>query len=163
MVEPIQTIDAHHHIWRLADLTWLSGPEVPRIFGPYAAIRRDYPIEEFRQDLADCNVVKSIYVQTNWPPEGELTEAKWVQSVADATGWPHACVPYANLADPNVGALLDKYAAISLVRGIRQQIHWHENPQYRFAARPDLMNDPDWRKGLAELASRKLVFELQIF
>ncbi|MEJ0069141.1 MAG: hypothetical protein WDO24_10915 [Pseudomonadota bacterium] len=24
-------IDAHHHIWRLADLPWLAGPPVPRI------------------------------------------------------------------------------------------------------------------------------------
>jgi hypothetical protein len=48
----IPTIDGHHHIWRLKDLTWLSGPQVPRIFGPYEAICRDYPIEEFRADTA---------------------------------------------------------------------------------------------------------------
>jgi predicted TIM-barrel fold metal-dependent hydrolase len=29
----IPTIDAQHHIWRLKDLAWLSGPQVPRIFG----------------------------------------------------------------------------------------------------------------------------------
>ena len=40
-MERIPTIDAHHHIWRLKDLTWLSGPQVPRIFGPYEAIRRE--------------------------------------------------------------------------------------------------------------------------
>ena len=50
-LEPIPTIDAHHHIWRLKDLAWLSGPQVPRIFGPYEAIRRDYPIEEYRADI----------------------------------------------------------------------------------------------------------------
>jgi predicted TIM-barrel fold metal-dependent hydrolase len=163
MVEPIQTIDAHHHIWRLADLAWLSGPEVPRIFGPYGPIRRDYPIEEFRADIAACNVVKSIYVQTNWPPGGELTEAEWIQATADATGWPHALVAYADLADPGVGATLDKLSAFTVLKGIRQQIHWHENPQYRFAPRPDVMNDAAWRKGLAEVAKRKLVFELQVF
>ena len=37
-------VDAHHHIWRQADLAWLSGPMQPRIFGPYEPIRRDYPI-----------------------------------------------------------------------------------------------------------------------
>jgi predicted TIM-barrel fold metal-dependent hydrolase len=163
MVEPIQTIDAHHHIWRLADLAWLSGPEVPRIFGPYGPIRRDYPIEEFRADIAACDVVKSIYVQTNWPPGGELTEAEWIQATADATGWPHALVAYADLADPGVGATLDKLSAFPVLKGIRQQIHWHENPQYRFAPRPDVMNDAAWRKGLAEVANRKLVFELQVF
>lgn len=28
-------VDAHHHIWRQADLPWLMGPMRPRIFGPY--------------------------------------------------------------------------------------------------------------------------------
>lgn len=163
MGDAIQTIDAHHHIWRLADLAWLSGPEVPRIFGPYGPIRRDYPIEEFRRDVEPCDVVKSIYVQTNWPPGGELTEAEWVQSVADVTGWPHALVAYADLADPDVGSVLDKLSVFPVLRGIRQQIHWHENPQYRFAPRADVMNDVAWRKGMAEVAKRKLVFELQVF
>ena len=27
-------IDAHHHSWRPADLPWLSGPELPRIYKP---------------------------------------------------------------------------------------------------------------------------------
>ena len=43
----VTVIDAHHHIWRQADLPWLLGPMQPRIFGPYEPIRRDYPIEEF--------------------------------------------------------------------------------------------------------------------
>ena len=40
-------VDAHHHIWRQADMPWLSGPMQPRIFGPYEPIRRDYLIDEF--------------------------------------------------------------------------------------------------------------------
>ena len=40
MAEPI--VDAHHHIWRQVDLPWLQGPSVPRIFGAYDAIKRDY-------------------------------------------------------------------------------------------------------------------------
>jgi predicted TIM-barrel fold metal-dependent hydrolase len=49
MQKPI--VDAHHHLWRKADLPWLSGPMLPRIFGEYEAIRRDYLIDEFRQDM----------------------------------------------------------------------------------------------------------------
>ena len=65
----IPVVDGHHHIWRQADLPWLMGPMLPRIFGPYQPIRRDYPIEEFRADLDGLGVVKSVYVQTNWSPE----------------------------------------------------------------------------------------------
>ena len=44
----MRTIDAHFHIWRQADLPWLVGPMQPRIFGPYEAIRRDYPMSEYQ-------------------------------------------------------------------------------------------------------------------
>ena len=50
-------IDAHHHIWRMADLHWLQGPEQPRIFGAYDAIRRDYLIEEYLDDLGGTTAV----------------------------------------------------------------------------------------------------------
>jgi predicted TIM-barrel fold metal-dependent hydrolase len=162
-MKAIPTIDGHHHIWWLRDLAWLSGPQVPRIFGPYKPICRDYTIEEFRSDIAGCDVVKSVYVQTNWPAGRSYDEALWVQSVAHATGWPHANVAHADLSDPDVGALLARLAKLPLTRGIRQQLHCHANPQYSFAPRPDVMNDAQWRRGLAELARYDFLFELQIF
>jgi predicted TIM-barrel fold metal-dependent hydrolase len=136
---------------------------VPRIFGPYEAIRRDYPIEEFRADLDGCNVVKSVYVQTNWPAGQSYDEAKWVQSVIDATGWPHANVAHADLADPDAGELIAILAKLPATRGIRQQLHWHENPQYRLAPHPDVMNDAAWRLRFAHLAKHGLLFEIQLF
>lgn len=162
-MKSIPTIDAHHHIWRLDDLTWLSGPPVPRIFGPYQPICRDYTIDEYREDIAGCDIVKSVYIQTNWPAGRAYDEALWLQSVADATGWPHANVAYADLAGPDVGALLSRLAALPCTRGIRQQLHWHENPQYSFATRPDVMTMPEWRRGLRLLEDHDLLFELQIF
>ena len=162
-MKSIPTIDAHHHIWRLQDLPWLSGPQVPRIFGPYQPICRDYPIDEYRGDIAGCDIVKSIYIQTNWPAGQSYCEAQWVQSVSDATGWPHANVAHADLADPYAGVLIKRLAKLPITRGIRQQLHWHGNAQYRFAPRPDVMNDRDWRRGLALLGDHGLLFELQIF
>jgi predicted TIM-barrel fold metal-dependent hydrolase len=160
---PPPIVDAHHHIWRRADLAWLQGPPQPRIFGEYAAIRRDYPIEEYLAEARAAGVVRSVYVQTNWPAGREEEEAAWVQSVADGHGFPHAIVGYADLAAPTVGATLDGMMKHPRLRGIRQQLHWHETPLYRFAARPDLMDDPPWRRGLGEVARRGLLFELQVF
>jgi predicted TIM-barrel fold metal-dependent hydrolase len=162
-MKSIPTIDAHHHIWRLNDLPWLSGPQVPRIFGPYQPICRDYSIDEYRGDIAGCDVVKSIYVQTNWPAGRSYDEAQWVQSVSDRTGWPQANVAHADLADADIGALIGRLAKLPATRGIRQQLHWHHNPQYSFAPSPDLMNSAALRRGLAMLADHQLLFELQIF
>jgi predicted TIM-barrel fold metal-dependent hydrolase len=159
----IPLVDAHHHIWRQADLAWLQGPPQPRIFGEYGALRRDYPIEEYMAEARAAGVVRSVYVQTNWPAGREEDEVAWVQSVGGRHGFPHAIVGYADLADPGVGAVLDRMMKYPRLRGIRQQLHWHEKPLYRFAARPDLMDDEGWRRGLAEVARRGLLFELQVF
>jgi len=156
-------VDGHHHIWRQADLPWLAGPMQPRIFGPYEPIRRDYPIEEYRADIAGSGIVKSVYVQTNWPPDCYEDEAAWVQRTADATGWPHAIVAFADLTTSDVRPQLDRLARHRLVRGVRMQLHWHENPQYRFAARSDLVADPTIRRNIGRLADYGFSFDLQVF
>jgi predicted TIM-barrel fold metal-dependent hydrolase len=161
---PIPVIDAHHHIWRKIDLPWLVGPMLPRIFGPYEPIRRDYPAEEYIADATAAGIVQSVYVQANWPLERSLDEVRWVQSVHEATGWPHAIVGSADLFDPRAGEIFAAQAAASpLMRGTRLQLHWHENPQYRFASGPDRMHDPVFRENVARLAELGWVFELQVF
>lgn len=156
-------IDAHHHIWRFAHTPWLNGPVVPRIFGAYEPLRRDYPIEEYRADAASAGVVKSVYVQVNVAPGAEVDEVAWVQSLADKDGLLQGIVGYADLAAADVGDTLDRQLVYPNLRGVRQQLHWHEKALYRFAPRPDLMNDDAWRAGLKEVGRRGLVFELQVF
>ena len=160
----MEIIDAHHHIWQMKNLPWLMGEPVPRIFGGYSSIRRDYPIEEYLADIRTRGVGKTVYVQVNWIPDcQEVDETRWVQSVANEFGHPNAIVGYANLAKPDVEETLVAHLESPLFRGIRQQLHWHANPQYRFASRPDLMNDFQWRRGFALLEKLGLVFELQVF
>ena len=108
------------------DLPWLMGPMQPRIFGPYDAIRRDYRIEEYLQDIKDSGIGKSVYVQANWAPDQFEEEVAWVQSVADSHGWPHAIVGYVDLLQDDVSADLRMLRKHPLMRGIRQQLHWHE-------------------------------------
>ena len=156
-------VDAHHHIWRQADLPWLTGPMQPRIFGPYEPIRRDYSIEEYLGDLAGSGVTRSAYVQTNWATDRFEDEAAWVQRTANEHGWPHAIVAYADLGVDDVRSQLDRLARYPLVRGVRMQLHWHDNPLYRFAARPDLCDDPVIRRNVARLADFGYSFDLQVF
>ncbi|MEO0760707.1 MAG: amidohydrolase family protein, partial [Pseudomonadota bacterium] len=156
-------IDAHHHIWRQADLPWLLGPERPRIFGPYAAIKRDYTIEEYLDDIAGLGITRSVYVQANWAPNWFEDEVAWVQATAERTGWPHAIVGYADMTVRDVRRQLDRLVRYPLMRGIRQQFHWHEDPRYRFAARPDLAEDPAVQANVARLAEYGWSFDLQVF
>ena len=135
----------------------------PRIFGPYEAIRRDYPMDEFLADIADTGVTRSVYVQANWAPERFEDEVAWVERVADESGWPHAIVAYVDLLAEDVRSQLDRLARYPRVRGIRMQLHWHENEMYRFAPRPDLALDPALQRNVARLADYGLAFDLQVF
>lgn len=156
-------IDAHHHIWRQADLPWLLGPEQPRIFGSYEAIRRDYPLEEYLRDIEGTGIAGSVYVQANWAPNWAVDEALWVQAEADRTGWPIGIVAYADVTRRDCAKTLSKLAAIPNVRGIRHQLHWHETRQYSFAPRPDLCEDDLVQANVAGLAEHGLSFDLQVF
>ena len=156
-------IDSHHHIWRQHDLPWLLGPEVPRIFGSYKAIKRDYLIDEYLQDIKKSGISKSVYVQANWAPNWYVDEAAWVQSVSDKYGWPHAMVAFADFTVEDVTPQLEKLSQFDIVRGIRQQLDWHVNPEYRFAPDQYIANNPNFQKNIARLADYNWSFDLQIF
>lgn len=159
----MRAVDSHFHVWRQADLPWLTGPMQPRIFGPYEPIRRDYPIEEYLADIATTGVEKSVYVQANWPVGSAEAEANWLESIASRTGWPHGIVAYADMTVEDVRPALDRLMRFPRLRGIRQQFHWHENPLYRFASGPDLCRDATVQRNIARLSDYGLAFDLQVF
>ncbi|KUF09829.1 amidohydrolase family protein [Pseudoponticoccus marisrubri] len=157
------TVDAHFHVWRQDDLPWLTGPMQPRIFGPYEAIRRDYPIHEYLADIAGSGVDRAVYVQANWPVDRAEDEAEWIEGQIVETGWPHGIVAYADMTAEDVRPALDRLMRFPHLRGIRQQFHWHAVPEYRFASDPDLCCDPRVQRNIGRLAEYGLVFDLQVF
>jgi len=158
----LKVIDSHHHIWRKDDLPWMAQNK-PRIFGDYTALKRDYPIEEFMADTAPANVVKSVYLQANWDYGRSVEEARWVSDTGDAHGMPNAVVANADLRSPDVEKLLDAYVKIPRVKGIRQHLHWHKNPEFSYIDAPDVYDHEDWRRGMRHLADRGFSFDLQLF
>jgi predicted TIM-barrel fold metal-dependent hydrolase len=161
----VNHVDAHHHIWPHRELPWLAGPMVPRIFGPYDSLRgRDYTIDEYIADAKPAGFTQSVYVQANWPLERSVDEVEWVHAQHERTGWPHAIVGSANLFDPRAGETLEAQATKTpLMRGCRLQLHWHENPDFRFASAPDRAQDPIFNENLNLLTELDWVFELQVF
>jgi predicted TIM-barrel fold metal-dependent hydrolase len=163
---PIYTgpvIDTHHHIWQRKDVPWLAEPPIPRMFGDYFGLRRDYPVEEFMTDVQVAGVVKSVHVTAMWGPGRELDETRWLQSVAYKHGFPHGIVCNANLADPSIDAALKAQKQFANVRGVRQMLYWDADPVRQAAKRADYCNDPDFRRGFALLQKHDLHFELQVY
>jgi predicted TIM-barrel fold metal-dependent hydrolase len=156
-------VDAHFHTWRQADLPWLVGPMQPRIFGPYEPIRRDYPIEEYLGDCQPAGVTEAVYVQANWASDRGADEAAFVAEASDRTGFPIAIVAYADMLADDARPQFERLARNERVRGIRMQLHWHENPLYCFASRPDLARDEPLQANVARLREYGWSFDLQVF
>jgi predicted TIM-barrel fold metal-dependent hydrolase len=156
-------IDSHHHLWQKKDVPWLADEPRPRIFGPYEAIRRDYLAEEFMAEFDGLGVEKSVYIQCNWDPARALEETAWVQSVGDKNGFPQGIVSYIDFTAADAPRQLDLHLKHKNVKGVRQQLHWHENSNWSYVENPELFNDSAWRKNFQSFADTGLPFDLQVF
>ena len=149
-------IDTHHHIWLRKDVGWLADPPIPRMFGDYFGIRRDYPVEEWINDIVPQGVTKSVHVTAMWGPGRALDETRWLQSVADKHGFPHGIVCNTDLADPNAEAALKAQKQFPNLRGVRQMLYWDSDPVRQAAPRADLLQRsrvPPWLCAAGEARS----------
>ena len=152
-------VDAHHHLWDLKEnyYPWLTDKIGPRIFGDdYADIRKDYTVEKFIDDHDDLPVAASVHVQAEIDPASAERETDWLTGVCKGVaskGFPQAIVAFAPLSDPALPAILERQASYQNVRGVRQTLHH----------RPELLEDPAWRRGIALLRQYGLSFDLQIY
>ena len=158
-----RVIDTHHHIWLRKDVAWLADPPTPRMFGDYFGLRRDYPVEEWINDIAPQGVAKSVHVTAMWRPGRALDETRWLQAVANKHGFPHGIVCNADLAEPNIDATLKEQKQFPNVRGVRQMLYWDADPIRQAAPRADYCNDFAFRRGFALLEKHDLHFELQVY
>jgi predicted TIM-barrel fold metal-dependent hydrolase len=158
-----QVIDTHHHIWLRKDVGWLADPPIPRMFGDYFGIRRDYPVEEFINDVKAEGITKSVHVTAMWGPGKALEETRWLQAVADKHGFPHGIVCNADLADPDAEVAIKAQKQFPNLRGVRQMLYWDADPVRQGAPRADFCNSPDFRRGFGLLERHDLHFELQVY
>jgi predicted TIM-barrel fold metal-dependent hydrolase len=145
-------VDAHQHFWdpRANYHPWLcDDPPLPFRYGDYSALRRPYLPVDYFADAGRHEVVKTVYVETEWDPRDPLGETAWVDRLRRETGFPTVMVAQAWLDRDDAASVLERQAAVSFVRGIR-----HKPP-------PGAMRDARWRAGYALLARFGLRFDLQ--
>jgi predicted TIM-barrel fold metal-dependent hydrolase len=157
-------VDAHQHFWDLERnyLPWLCDEEeVPFRYGDYRALRRNYLPSDYLRDAAGHDVVRTVYVETEWNPRDFVGETRWLQEIIAASGFPHAIVAGARLDHPEVEAVLAGHAAFPQVRGIRHKPRAAPAPAAVRTGAPGSMGDPAWRRGYALLQKYGLSFDLQ--
>ena len=110
--------------------------------------------------LGHRHIVKSVHVEAGADPSDPVRETRWLQSVADRHGFPHAIVAHADLAADDVAATLEAQRGFANVRGIRMLTR---RPGELRTDDPggSLMGDPAWRRGFARLGALGLSFDLQ--
>ncbi len=161
-------VDAHMHLWDLARISypWLTPPLPAGITGDVSPIARNYLLDDYLRDAAAhdsrVRVTKTVHVEAGANPADSLAETRWLQSIADSRGFPHAIVAHAELEKPTAAALLAEHAAHRNVRGIRQIINWHPDPAKTYTPR-ELLADESWHRGFALLARHGFSFDLQIY
>ena len=160
--EPV--IDAHQHFWDLDRNyhPWLCDePPVESRHGDYRAIRRSYLPDDYLRDRNGHRIVGSVYVEAEWNPADPLGETAWVETIADATGFPTVIVAQAWLARPDADAVLAGQAQYPRVRGVREKPVVASHPDRMVSGVPGSMSDPAWQEGYARLESCGLSFDLQ--
>ena len=165
-IAPFSFVDAHQHFQDIEThyYPWLCDDDAPaKLEGDLTAIRRNYLLADYFSDMKSIRLVKSVHVQNGWDPRDPVGETRWLQGLAKQNGFPHAIVGFADLAAPGVEAILEAHCAFPNMRGIRQILNWHQDPVFRVAARADLMDDADWRRGFGLLSRYGLSFDLQIY
>jgi predicted TIM-barrel fold metal-dependent hydrolase len=160
-------VDAHMHLWDLDKIRypWLTPPLPVGITGDVSSIAKTYLLDDYLRDAGESGnlrVAKVVHVEAGANPADSLKETRWLQSVADTRGYPHALVAHAELNHPNVESLLAEHASHRNVRGIRQILNWHPDPKKTYTPR-DLLTDPAWQRGFALLRKYGLSFDLQIY
>jgi len=147
-----QIVDAHQHFWepKVNYHPWLRDqPPIAFRYGDYAALRRRYLPADYFADACRWNVVKTVYVETEWDPRDPVGEMRYVERLRRETGWPSVAVAQAWLEREDCAQLLECQAQFDFVRGIRHKPCAGQ------------MNDARWRAGYAHLGRFGLRFELQ--
>jgi len=145
-------VDAHQHFWdpRLNYHPWLCDqPPVRFRYGDYSALRRPYLPADYLGDARPHQVVKTVYVETEWDPRDPVGEMRYVERLRHETGFPTVAVAQAWLDRADLGATLAALAQFDFVRGIRHK------------PRTGQMADERWRAGFSQLCGRGLRFDLQ--
>ncbi len=152
MSAPFPIVDAHQHFWdlRVNYHPWLCDepPSLHR-YGECSALRRNYLPADYFSDARGFEVLKTVYVETEWDPRDPLGETAWVERLRRETGFPTVMVGQAWLERADVATVLEGQARFAFVRGVRQK------------PRRGQMRDARWRAGYARLARLGLRFDLQ--
>ena len=168
VLDGIEVIDAHHHLWQLeprSDLyyPWLQDAKPHSFFlGDYSALKQNYLPADHRRDSAGINIVGTVHVEAECSRNHQVQETRWLSELAESEAMPNAIVAHAWFHTENSAAILAAQAHSPLVRGIRSKPVTTNAPTNSPVTAPGSMQDPAWRAGFARLKEHNLSWDLRV-
>jgi predicted TIM-barrel fold metal-dependent hydrolase len=162
--DTIPIVDAHQHFWDLGRnyYPWLCDPKpVPFRYGDYTALKRNYLPPDYLADAAGIKIAKTVHIEAWFDPADPAAEARWLEEVAQQTGYPHGCVGAASFTHKDIDEALAAHGKIALTRGVRDFPAAAASPTDAKRGAPGSMDDPKWREGYALLEKHGFSFDLQ--
>ncbi len=108
----------------------------------------EFNAEDFIYEVRNCNVTKAVHVQAAIGTEDPVIETKYIQEQTDKTGYPIVAIADASLADNNIEDTLERHAAFSCFRGIRDF----------GGGNPDYLENKEWQEGYSKLEKYGPIF-----
>ncbi|MDA0345797.1 MAG: amidohydrolase family protein [Verrucomicrobia bacterium] len=165
-IHDLEITDPHHHLWDLEAhyYPWLTDSFGERVCGDYAAIRKNYLLEDFQKDIVDLNVTRTVHIEAVIDPCQAVDETAWLQNISDSEssqGIPHGIVAQADFAEDHIERILDEHSQFANFRAIRDVVHegWIDplNPK------PTKLQNSAWREAVGLCQKFGIHFELQIY
>ena len=141
----MQTIDAHHHLWRYtpAEYDWIDGS--------MQGLRRDFMPNDLKDVMRPAAVDGAIAVQARQI----LEETRWLLDLAEANDEIRGVVGWAPIAGADFPGLMEEFDGYAKLKGLRHVIQAEKDENY-------ILRE-DFNAGIRALSGSGLVYEILIY
>ena len=164
--EKRRIVDAHFHFYdheqNQHDFLEHVDATFQALVGDYSALPRKYLLDDYLVEAVGVDIVGLVW--NEFLSSDPVREVLWAQRMADNLSVPMSIVGLVDFLGPDLEARLETYAQCPNVTAVREHLGWdHDNRLRRFAKRPDLLTDSQWRGGLGILRKYDFKCSLEVF
>ena len=141
----VETIDAHHHLWRYTPL------EYGWIDEEMAALRRDFLPKDLIEAMASAGIDGTIAVQARQT----MDETRWLLDLAEECEAIRGVVGWAPIAGEEFPECMEEFDGRAKLKGLRHVIQGEKDERY-------ILRE-DFNSGIRTLEGSGLVYEILIY
>ena len=161
-----RVVDAHIHLYDSRENIYPFLDQVDEMFealiGDYSVLPRRYLFDDYLHDESGLDITGIVWHE--FLSTDPVREVHWAQRLADRSEIPISIVGLVDFLAPDLEATLETYAGCANVSAVREHLGWDEDrPMRRFAKRPGLLLDTQWRQGLKRLNGKRFKCSIEVF